>query len=176
MPYTEVKDVRAILTRDLLDTQGTAASVPEAVITTAIEDAEDEIDAVLRSRYTVPFNSVPRLIAGITRDIAAHLVDLVYRVEKDYDSIDREPLLQRVARARTILGKLQDGTYLLPTTDDGSASSGAIGEATVINPYDRTLFHRRQFTGIGDKAEFAEYDISERDVYGPIRYGDYVAG
>jgi phage gp36-like protein len=169
VPYTEVPDVRAILTNDPLATQGTAASVPEAVIITAIEDAQEEVDATLRSRYTVPFVTVPKLIAQITRDIAALLADLVYRQEKDYDSIDREPLLMRVARARAILGKLADGSFILPPAA-GEDPAGAIGEATVINQYEPALFNKQAILGHGDKAEYGEYDV-----YGPIRYGEYVA-
>lgn len=176
MPYIEVPAVRAILTRDVLDTTGTAASVPESVIATAIEDASEEVDATLRSRYTVPFASpTPKLIAGITRDIAAWLTDLVYRQEKDYDSIDREPLLMRVTRARLLLTKLADGTFLLPPVVGGD--DGGIGEATVINPYEPALFRMpRALVGCGSKGEFAEYGLEESDVYGPVRYGEYVAG
>jgi phage gp36-like protein len=169
VPYTEVSDVRAILTNDPLAPQGTAASVPEAVITTAIEDAQEEVDAILRSRYTVPFATVPRLIAQITRDIAAFLSDLVYRQEKDYDSIDREPLLMRLARARAILEKLADGTFILPPIA-GEEDQGALGEATVINQYEPALFNKQAILGYGNKAEYAEYEV-----YGPIRYGEYVA-
>lgn len=112
MYYTTVLDVRLTLRGDTTET-GTAADLTEAQIATEIENAQDQVDSTLRTNYVVPFSQpVPKLIANITRDIAAYLCDLNYRKSREYES-DNYPIIRRWDRARELLEWLRTGVISL---------------------------------------------------------------
>lgn len=114
--YVDVPRVQDVLSRDAADTDGNAASDDEDAIAQAIVDAQNEIDAKLGAKYTVPFAPVPPLIASICQDIAAFLADLVFRENRDYQT-DLSPIYLRYQRAQAMLGGLQTGELVIPPVD-----------------------------------------------------------
>jgi phage gp36-like protein len=110
--YTTVEEVRSVLARDTTTTAGTAASLPDAALLTAVQSAEAEVDARLAVRYTVPFTAPPELVAAATRDIAAYLADLVYRQGVDYET-DRDPIWLRYQRADKLITDIAAGTITI---------------------------------------------------------------
>lgn len=77
----------------------------------AIEDADNEIDAYLRSRYTLPLQNVPSLITKISCDIAIYnLFCRRFRVDIPY----RDVYLSRIAELKLI----QNGQMSLDISSD----------------------------------------------------------
>ena len=139
--YASVNDVRAVLTRDLGSKEGTAASLQDEVILAQIVQAQNQVDAALRSQYTVPFpdESVPGLVKDVTRDIAAYLSALVYQQNRDFRT-SRDPILLRYEHAKQILKEIANGTL---TLDD---STGDRGFAPVLaNQYAGSMFGMDDF-------------------------------
>lgn len=136
--YTDVTAVRQILSPDgsTDPTLGTAASLSDAEIQEAINEAASEINARVAGRYTVPFAQAPAIIEKLNRDIAAYLATLVYRRGDPIDPND--PVQLRYNRAQTLLAAIQNGKAELV----GAAGPVAEGtaEAEVINPYFGDLF------------------------------------
>lgn len=115
--YCTRDEVVDVLTRDAADTSGNAGSDDPDAVDKAIVDAQNEIDAKLALKYTVPFSPVPGLINAITQDIAAYLSDLVFRENRDYQT-NLSPIYLRYQRAEDLLGKLSTGEAIIPP--DGS--------------------------------------------------------
>ena len=77
----------------------------------AIADADNEIDAYLRSRYTLPLQNVPSLITKISCDIAIYnLFCRRFRVDIPY----RDVYLSRIAELKLI----QNGQMSLDISSD----------------------------------------------------------
>ena len=118
--YCDLDDIRDVLTRDAAasgEDQNNGSTLDEENLAAARVDAQDEIDARLALRYTVPFAPVPDLIKRITIAIAAYLADLNYRENRDMQT-ELNPVLQRYTRAQTLLGQLSTGEAIIP--QDGS--------------------------------------------------------
>lgn len=158
MGYTSVLAVRTVLDPAAPESStATAASLPDAAIASSIASAQTEVDALLRSRYPVPFGDgrVPPLIADITTALAAYLVDLTFRKGLDYES-DRDPVLLRYRRAHDLLTELATGRAALDAGPDAPGTGGLVGFP--INRYDGDLFGPSAFAlrTRGRRAEFAE--------------------
>lgn len=111
--YCEPENVIDVLTRDAAEVEANAASIDREAIATAIADAQAEIDSRLATKYTVPFNPVPRLVASLAQDIAAYLADLVFRENRDYQT-ELSPIYLRYQRAQAMLGRLATGEAVIP--------------------------------------------------------------
>lgn len=137
MPYCAPDDVRAVLTRDVSQPIGTAASLDDPELTEAISGAQQEVDAKLAVRYTVPFpdSNVPDLVVKLTRDIAAYLADLTYRQGKDYES-DRDPVLLRYTRAQALLKDLSTGQADIEGPTPPTTSGALYGH----QPFEGSMF------------------------------------
>lgn len=138
MAYATVEQVRLALSPDGSSdpTLGTAASLEDAQLEDAIGEAASEVDGKLAGRYTVPFDPVPGLVTGWTRDIAAFLATLTYRRGTPLSPDD--PVRLRYLRAKDMLDQASKGLVDLVGVADGTATSAA--EPTVVNPYDGVLF------------------------------------
>lgn len=119
--YCDLDDIRDVLTRDAALTapeeQDNGSTLDDENLAAARSDAQDEIDAKLALRYTVPFVPVPDLIKRITVAIAAYLADLNFRETRDMQT-ELNPVLQRYNRAIALLGQLATGEAIIPR--DGS--------------------------------------------------------
>lgn len=111
--YCTLDEVVDVLTRNAAEVEGNAASVDGEVVAKAIADAQAEIDSRLATKYTVPFNPVPALVASIAQDIAAYLADLTFRENRDYQT-ELSPIYLRYQRAQAQLGRLQTGEAVIP--------------------------------------------------------------
>jgi len=131
--YATSDDVRSAVARDLDKVSGTAASMDDGEIDLAVRNAQAEVDARLRGRYTVPLVPCPELVRNIVVDVAAYLATLVYRQGKDLTPTD--PVALRYARAQLLLKQIADGTADLDVGDGGApAPSTAGGIGAPINP------------------------------------------
>jgi phage gp36-like protein len=113
--YCTLEEVVDVLTRNVAEVEGNAASVDREAVLKAIVDAQAEIDSRLATKYTVPFNPVPALVASLAQDIAAYLADLVFRENRDYGS-ELSPIYLRYQRAQAQLGRLATGEAVIPPT------------------------------------------------------------
>jgi phage gp36-like protein len=114
---------------------GTAAALADADLTSAIDQAQAEVDGRLAVRFTTPFVDPPQLVVDITADIAAYVATLVYRRGEPIAA--GEPILLRYQRAQALLSQAAAGTLALPATQ--AAPTGE-GQPTVVNPIDGDLW------------------------------------
>lgn len=144
--YVQVEEVRAVLARDPGQVPNTAASLDDAAITSHIDSAQAQVDGRISGRYTVPFPDadVPKLVADITRDIAAYLCDLTFRQGTDYET-DRDPVVLRYQQALQLLGQIATGSIDLPIPGGGGESGGLL---SARNRYRGDLFGLSDF-GLG---------------------------
>lgn len=140
MPYSTADDVRLVV-QGMIDTsQGedpdyTPAHLSDAQIEYEISNADLQIDAVLRRRYSLPLpEPVPPVIKNLSIDIAASLVDMQFRGSREYASV-LHPARLRYERALLILDRIATGDYPLYNDDDPLAPSAIGDEAAVFNPY-----------------------------------------
>jgi phage gp36-like protein len=143
MRYCSVADVRIALTEsgETTDTN-TAADMDDITISDAILEASAQIDPYIAGPYS-PADDVPAIITYWCRDIAAFLATCTWRKSKDFAAMD--PVLLRYQRVTTMLDGIAAGSIVVP----GNGPSGSSGGATVINQYNFTLFHPRDFDLIG---------------------------
>jgi len=145
MSYVLPDAVRSVLVRDTDKTTGSAASLTDATIQAAIDDAEAQVDGTLRLLYEVPFDPAPDLVVTITRDIAAYLADLTYRQSQDYSSA-LDPVYLRYQRAlQNLQGIATDVITLDAPRSDADGDEPDIGQATVVNVYRGALFSMGEF-------------------------------
>lgn len=138
--YCTALEVAAVLARDVRDSYGTGADMFDgSILDFHISAAQAEVDAVLTSRYKVPFNAdaVPALVKSLTVDVAAYLATLTYRQDVDLGADD--PVRLRYQRAEELLAKLSTGQIDLPGagSEDPPAQAGG---ARVVNQYSGRLF------------------------------------
>jgi phage gp36-like protein len=140
--YTSIADLRDALAPRGKQDDATAANLSNAELADAITEAQQQIDAQLAQRYTVPFvqGSIPPLIAQLTRDLAAHSATLVHR--RNHPLVENHPVLLRYRRAAELLAKLAKGEAEIP------AVSSAVEQPNAYNAYDGSLFELDNF-GIG---------------------------
>ncbi len=144
MAYTDPSEVRKVLDPKSDGTAatadpGTAASMSDAQLGEAIEEADQEIDAVLGGVYQVPFSPTPPVIARISRDIAAFLATTTFRKN---DPMDRdEPVVRRHDRAQQMLGQARQGQY--DVSDVAPVSTER--ESAVVNRRESDMFSLSDF-------------------------------
>lgn len=132
--YTTPDEVRLVLTRDLTQTAGNAASLTDVTILGEINSAQQRVDGKLALRYLVPFAApVPTLIRDITRDIAAYLSDLTFREVRDYGS-ELNPVYLRYKDALALLDSIAKGDTIVP--GDPVPDPSAVGTMTVVDTYE----------------------------------------
>ena len=166
--YCTIKDVRYALTPDGDKTdKSTAASLPDAQIEDAINEAEDTIRAFIASRYKIVIAEVedgneyvsvaPKPLRGWCRDLAAFLAALTFRRNKDLGEDD--PIRLRWAMVMGFLKDVRDGKMDLdlPGPDDDTDSQGV----HVENLYQGKLFGMED-VGLG-------YDGSHTQRFEPYR-------
>jgi phage gp36-like protein len=130
--YATAEDVRRVLARDSTKRAGTAAVMEDNEINVNVIDAESEINARLRGRYSIPFvEPIPLLVHNIAVDFGAYLATLTYRQGRDLEATD--PVVLRYNRARQLLGAIADGKADLDTGDGGGAATSIGSIGTPIN-------------------------------------------
>ena len=141
MSYVTPDDVREVLNSSGSTTDGTAASLSDQVLQNHIDEAQSQVDGILRGTYDVPLDPVPKLISSITAVVAAYIADLDYRKNKPYTS-QQSPILLRYQRASTLLTQVGNGSITLDV--DPTQAEDSNGEA--LNPmYPGDLFTLRDF-------------------------------
>jgi len=144
--YTTPDEVRLVLTRDLTQVTGNAASLSDETILSEINSAQQRVDGKLALRYQVPFaDPVPTLIRDITRDVAAYLCDLTFREVRDYGS-ELNPVYLRYKDALALLDSIAKGETVVPgdpapeESDDSSLSIVATfdGQAPLGDFFDQS--------------------------------------
>lgn len=131
--YTSPDEVRLVLTRDLNQTAGNAASLADGTIQEQINSAMQRIDGKLALRYKVPFaEPTPTLIRDIARDIAAYLSDLTFREVRDYGS-DLNPVYLRYKDALTLLDSIAKGETIVP--GEPAPTESEEGTLTVVDTF-----------------------------------------
>ena len=135
MPYTTPTAVREVLVAgggaSPSSDQSTAASMTDAQLQPAIDEAIAEVDARLRG---APFSDpAPRVVQDMARDLAAYLATLTHR--KDVELEDAKPVYRRYIRARDLLRDLAKGDAELPVEP-----AGGVSVPVVKNPYEGSLF------------------------------------
>lgn len=139
-PYTDRAAVREMVARDSVSS-GTAASLPDATLDSAIGRASNRIDSMLGSVYTVPFPGspdTPAMVVDIATALAAYDADLTFREVRDYQS-ELTPILLRYTEAMDLLKQLQKGLatlpdYVPPDPDPGAIDAPGGDVIGVINP------------------------------------------
>lgn len=131
MAYATVDDVLKAMDRDVLirltDDEG-IGDVDTARVQRALDDASEEVDGYVGSRYAVPLDPAPPILRKLTVDIA------VYNL---YSRLD-EPPEHRAERYRTALeflsrvalGKISLG----PQDPDGNPPASDAPELSADNP------------------------------------------
>jgi len=143
-PYTDRDAVRELLARDggsITPGQGTAASLPDDTIDSAIARASARVDAMLGAVYSVPFAAppgTPVMVVDVTEALAAYDADRTFREVRDYAS-ELNPVYLRYKEAMELLGQLQKGTatlpdYVPPDPDPGSVDPPGGSVVEVNNP------------------------------------------
>lgn len=158
--YTSISALRQVLAPDGSTdvTLGTAASLSDAELQEAIDEAAAEINARLAGRYSVPLTApAPVIVEKINRDLAAYMATLVYR--RNIPLPAEDPIRLRYARALDLLKGIGSGVIEL-TTDTGAL--GQSSEAYVVN----TIGYE------GDLFALEDFSL----VQGPIRYGTMPGG
>jgi phage gp36-like protein len=157
MAYTSPADVRGRISFGGSADQGSASGATDEQLLEAIEDARTEIDAVLAVRYPTPFDDprypsqipIPPVVSRINRDMAAYLATLTYL--RGAPLPENSPVALRYSNAQRLLRDIAKGAITLdlpagPT--DEQPTENVPGGASVVNPYEGTMFAPGQF-GIG---------------------------
>lgn len=113
MSYVDREVVREVVARASATRPGTAASLSDPQVDSAIERAESKINSRLGRIYSTPFDPVPLLVADIALALSAYDLDLTFREVRDYSS-SLNPVLLRYTEAMKDLEALQSGKATLP--------------------------------------------------------------
>lgn len=103
-----------------LTDRANTGSIDDSVLNDALQDADDEINARLASRYTLPLASTPRVLTRIAADIARYYLfddQATEQVRKRFE--DAQKFLAGVASGAVSIGL--DGTGTEVTTDSNGA-------------------------------------------------------
>ena len=146
--YATAEDVRSAVARDFLRQDRSPASLDDAQVASAIDNAQAQVDGYLRGSYETPFGDpVPALVKSLTVDIASYLVGLTYYQETELLATD--PLNLRYQRAIALLTDISMGKIQLDNGDGGEpALDSDSGIGAPINPYTGTMFGLSDF-GLG---------------------------
>jgi len=175
MPYSTPNEVRLVLQGFADPTQGddpdyTPAQLSDAQLEYEISNADEEINATLRRRYSLPLPTpVPLVLRNLSIDIAAALLDMQFRGSREYAS-ELAPSRIRYDRARLILDRISTGDY--PLYNDGEGPSMVGDEAVVINPYPGDVLLTREVFPRGLKTieGTAEYAVEPIPYYPYLRW------
>lgn len=118
MAYSTLTDLKLQLPETIvieLTDDANAGTVDEDVVTRAIEDADDEIDAYCRKSYTVPFTTVPNIIRKLSVDIT------IYNLYARRRSVP-EAVETRYGDAIELLTRIKTGEVELADTGIGPES------------------------------------------------------
>lgn len=138
MAYSTVQEVRLILRgwsdpHMSDDPDYTPAMLDDAQIEYAIQDADSQIDAVLRRIYALPLpDPIPDLIHTLSTDMAAVIADSIWRGSREYAS-ELAPARILWGRCARFLDRIGSGALQLYNAGEGPEQVG--NEAVVINPY-----------------------------------------
>lgn len=105
---------------DLTDDAG-AGSVDADVIAAAIADADEEIDAYLSMRYSLPFATTPAIVLRMSADLAA--CNLYAR--RDHIDLPKQ-WDERCKATRRMLEKLASGSLRLDVPDPSQSSDDGV--------------------------------------------------
>jgi hypothetical protein len=115
------------------DPDYTPAMLDDAQIEYAIQDADSQINAVLRRIYLVPLpDPIPDIIHTLSVDMAAVLADNVWRGSREYANELAPPRITW-SRCNGVLRSIGTGTLQIYNVGEGPEQVG--NEAIVINPY-----------------------------------------
>jgi phage gp36-like protein len=165
MAYSTATEVRVVLAGFIdplagQDPDYTAAKLSDAQIEYEISNADEQINAVLRRRYSLPLPiPVPAILKNLSIDIAVAQADMIYRGSREYAS-ELSPARLRYERAKAILDSIATGDYPLYNVDEGPEEVG--DTAIVINPYKgdvlltKEVFPRGYTPGNEDNGEYSE--------------------
>lgn len=150
MPYSTVRDVRLALTPDTPEegdgpayAADTAASLSDAHLQDAIQEADGRIDFYIGTRYAVPVEyedpPAPEPLRSWSRNIAAYLATLTFRRHKDLPADD--PIRLRFTSTIETLVAVQESRIDLPfdpippgSETAGGSPVGGVGE--IFTPED----------------------------------------
>jgi phage gp36-like protein len=121
MSYSTLDDIKNDISEEqliqLTDDAG-AGAVDEAKVTDAIADADSEINAYLRGRYTLPLDPAPRILKKLSVGIALYY--LFHRRQ-----IADETIKERYNNAVKLLDRIAKGEVQLVEADgDAVADEG----------------------------------------------------
>lgn len=143
MAYATRSDIETLYSADALyvaDRGGDAAEI-DAAIVRALEQATDEIDAYLRTRYETPITPVPNLLVQFCVDIA------LYRLANTADVRSDEHRL-RYEDARGQLARIADGKMALPVTRDPDDAPGYDVPRPIVQTGPEKQFTRDKLDGL----------------------------
>jgi Protein of unknown function (DUF1320) len=170
MAYSTPRDVRLILrgwTDSNLsdDPDYTPTMLEDAQIEFAIEDADSQIDTVIRKVYNVPLSDpVPGIVHSLSTNMAAVISDSIWRGSREYGS-ELAPARLLWSRCARILDRIGSGLFPLYNVGEGPDPVG--NESVVINPYpgdillDRDVFPRGNSPDQTGQAEYATRPIPQ---------------
>lgn len=125
--------------RELIDAtdRERTGSIVEARVTTALATADNQINASLLTRYTMPLASVPPILLDLACDIARYLIY----------PLDPPPLVrERYTDAQKVLAQLASGAKSLETEGAAPAAPAVAGVAYVTS---ERLMTRDKTRGFG---------------------------
>lgn len=120
----------------LTDTIGTGR-IEAARLTTALADAQAEVDGYLAVKYATPLSTVPAMITAIVHDLA---VARLWRDELP------ESVMERQKSARQQLRDMAKGLIALPGAEALTAATG--NDAPVLITTGDRLFSRKTLAGL----------------------------
>jgi phage gp36-like protein len=124
----------------------TAADLPKAQLTEAINEASSIVDSAIGGRYVTPVADVdgatPHPIDFWTRAIAAYLATCTYRKSQDFSNDD--PVYRRYLVATQRLIDIQNGKGSLPLPVN-TGDYAAAGAGQPANLYSGNLFSADDF-------------------------------
>lgn len=139
MAYSTATQVRVVLKglvdATIADPDVTPSLLSDAQIEYEISNADEQINSVLRRRYTLPLPlPVPVILRNLSIDISAAQCDMIFRGSREYAS-ELSPARLRYDRALLILDRIATGDYPLYNIGEGPVLPKEAG-SIVINPYD----------------------------------------
>jgi len=104
-------------------------------------EAENEINSMISTVYSVPLSSTPRLITHITTLLAGGLLlSKEYGLEADVEVSKTGQ--RKIDRANSLLAKIQDGSLTLQDSDGNKISKNTGMQASSSNEYDSDIADR----------------------------------
>lgn len=119
MAYCEMEDITLRIPASFVSSLANDAGGDEpdmATVERAIADADSLINAHVRSRYQVPFTTVPELIKRLSVDLSVY-----YLYQRKYDNDMPEPVRFRYTDAIRLLTSIGNGAMHIEDLPDGAA-------------------------------------------------------